>query len=623
MKNLKTFEEFVNENLNKSNTKIRQEVLRKSGGIDKDSVVFTLDDEKLDQLLYSKFYNQIDVQKAKDGDEYYVLSQRDFDRFMDLADSSGFDVDYENSEDSVIYVYESKALNESDAYTISRMANDIGLGPAQEFLDNYDIDIKLLTKDISQGTINKYELRDIIRGNVQSSKIKKFIKTYVNERLNESDYEYLELSDGKTTVSLYREGGKWHEDQVIRGKKPYGWGQKTYMSYLSPDEIADYLSSDYNGNWEVILKESENLNEAKKPRKGADLVKIFKDTKNWGSIGTDQVYTKGNNLVFIDGWYYGQEKALNNLVKSWSPGGDYYDYFLDEYKIDVEIVDTFTEFQATGRHKKLTDTGVVGVELKINQLSLNENFPGTCETHDDKYIDYGKMKTLKTFEEFVNESIDKSSEVKQIEKIVKKYFSGAKYDSNKYQWVAKTKVNPKDDWAQPLDLIKFDNEASKKWYSFLAGNSWDNDGNIIIKLRSNKLLESEDHEVKMSTNQLEAVINSALDLKEKIGEMEKDIPAWIQDHISQAYNYLKQANDGYHELDESINTRLRSEIFVNLKRAGFVPDEDFEYSRSQLYAKDMEVAKDIVDELADKYRFSIQDKRITKEGKVPINVGRK
>lgn len=72
-------------------------------------------------------------------------------------------------------------INESDAYTISRMANDIGLGPAQDFLDAHDVDIELLKKDISQGTINKYELRDIIKGNAPSSKIKKFIKTYVNE----------------------------------------------------------------------------------------------------------------------------------------------------------------------------------------------------------------------------------------------------------------------------------------------------------------------------------------------------------------------------------------------------------------------------------------------------------
>jgi len=72
-------------------------------------------------------------------------------------------------------------LNESDAYAISRLANDIGLGPAQDFLDSHNVNIELLKKDISQGTINKYDLRDIIRGNAPSSKIKKFIKTYVNE----------------------------------------------------------------------------------------------------------------------------------------------------------------------------------------------------------------------------------------------------------------------------------------------------------------------------------------------------------------------------------------------------------------------------------------------------------
>ena len=61
-------------------------------------------------------------------------------------------------------------------------------------------------------------------------------------------------------------------------------------------------------------------------------------------------------------------------------------------------------------------------------------------------------------------------------------------------------------------------------------------------------LTEQDHEVNMAQNLLAALINDAMDLQEKLGEMEKNIPGWIQDHISQAYNYLKQANDGYHEL---------------------------------------------------------------------------
>ena len=61
-------------------------------------------------------------------------------------------------------------------------------------------------------------------------------------------------------------------------------------------------------------------------------------------------------------------------------------------------------------------------------------------------------------------------------------------------------------------------------------------------------LTEQDHEVNMAQNLLAALINDAMDLQEKLGEMEKNIPGSIQDHISQAYNYLKQANDGYHEL---------------------------------------------------------------------------
>ena len=62
-------------------------------------------------------------------------------------------------------------------------------------------------------------------------------------------------------------------------------------------------------------------------------------------------------------------------------------------------------------------------------------------------------------------------------------------------------------------------------------------------------LYEQDHEVKMANNQLDSIINAALDLKDKLGTSEMNIPAWIQDHISQSYNYIKQARDGYHSLE--------------------------------------------------------------------------
>lgn len=86
MKHVPAFQEFLNENNN--------------------AIIFSVDDDKLDQLLQAKFGKEIDYENIKD-DSYYVLPKKSFDRFIDLADSSGFDVDYNDSENSVVYVYES------------------------------------------------------------------------------------------------------------------------------------------------------------------------------------------------------------------------------------------------------------------------------------------------------------------------------------------------------------------------------------------------------------------------------------------------------------------------------------------------------------------------------------
>lgn len=63
--------------------------------------------------------------------------------------------------------------------------------------------------------------------------------------------------------------------------------------------------------------------------------------------------------------------------------------------------------------------------------------------------------------------------------------------------------------------------------------------------------EAADHEVGMAKGQLLDIAKNASELMTKIGETEKDIPGWIQDHISQSQNYINQANSNYHELEES------------------------------------------------------------------------
>jgi flagellar biosynthesis chaperone FliJ len=68
--------------------------------------------------------------------------------------------------------------------------------------------------------------------------------------------------------------------------------------------------------------------------------------------------------------------------------------------------------------------------------------------------------------------------------------------------------------------------------------------------------EGEDHEVSMANNSIDTIIKMATELKAKMGEDEKQIPAWIQDHIAKAENLISQASGNYHEYgdsNESIN----------------------------------------------------------------------
>ena len=111
------------------------------------------------------------------------------------------------------------------------------------------------------------------------------------------------------------------------------------------------------------------------------------------------------------------------------------------------------------------------------------------------------------------------------------------------------------------------------------------------------IAESEDHEVGMAQGQLAAIHQAATELQEKIGMDEKNLPGWIQDHISQAYNYIKQANDGYHELEEAMKLSggnyIISPVMMNNKIAfSFIGDSKTVDSKTK-----GEIASDIQNSL--------------------------
>ena len=72
----------------------------------------------------------------------------------------------------------------------------------------------------------------------------------------------------------------------------------------------------------------------------------------------------------------------------------------------------------------------------------------------------------------------------------------------------------------------------------------------LLKSKLNEGPETNDHEVSMAGGQLDDIIKNATELKGKIGEQEMNLPGWISDHISQAMQFINQANTGFHKLDE-------------------------------------------------------------------------
>ena len=80
--------------------------------------------------------------------------------------------------------------------------------------------------------------------------------------------------------------------------------------------------------------------------------------------------------------------------------------------------------------------------------------------------------------------------------------------------------------------------------------------------KAKKLAEdglNEDYEVAMAQDSLDSIIRAAMMLKAQMGDKEINLPAWIQDHITNSENYIYQAAKGYHESTAQTNDEAGSE----------------------------------------------------------------
>ena len=70
-------------------------------------------------------------------------------------------------------------------------------------------------------------------------------------------------------------------------------------------------------------------------------------------------------------------------------------------------------------------------------------------------------------------------------------------------------------------------------------------------------LNEGDHEVAMAQSSLKDIAKAAIELSQKMGGEERNIPGWIQNHITNAENYIEQADQGFHELKQDEMNELK------------------------------------------------------------------
>ena len=135
---------------------------------------------------------------------------------------------------------------------------------------------------------------------------------------------------------------------------------------------------------------------------------------------------------------------------------------------------------------------------------------------------------------------DLSAKEEKIVKALKKTGKFKKNDPALYA-IAASKAEGLDPVGKEDDDINNDGKVDKT-DKYLANRR---------KAIAKNIKEGDDHEVAMAQNSLKAIISAASKLMARLGNEERNIPGWIQDHITNAENYIEQAAQGFHELDNN------------------------------------------------------------------------
>lgn len=186
---------------------------------DTNNIIFSINDEKLDDILQANHRRELEYRKDVTGDVYYILPIKEFDRFIDYADSAGYDVDYENSENSVIYVADAEIkLREQNTGTIStkdpKQAEELAKKGINVSLSEDELDEAQLINHMTdyRGGV-EYVVRDVAEAQSVSQNIQQWAEkkgfTVVNKKISKSGrvgYFYFRLGENPSQESQKIQG---------------------------------------------------------------------------------------------------------------------------------------------------------------------------------------------------------------------------------------------------------------------------------------------------------------------------------------------------------------------------------------------------------------------------------
>jgi len=172
-----------------------------------------------------------------------------------------------------------KVNENTDAYALHRLADNVGQSVAEEFLMNHNVDLKLLAKAVQQKTINKYEVRDVINNTAHKFKIKQFMDEFVKESVNESVIgDILIIADENNTYEAFT-------------------AELVSQKYLMPDELEDPETKQWLEDTYANVHESISLakivKEARKPRGYWE--------KKYKHLQKKPKYKKGDEVIYVQG----------------------------------------------------------------------------------------------------------------------------------------------------------------------------------------------------------------------------------------------------------------------------------------------------------------------------------